>query len=63
MTGALEDHLGTVSIRGITITNLRFADGSDGLTGKEEKLAELVERLDRTSASYGMEISFQRRPN
>ena len=39
MTDALEDHKGTVSIRGRTITNLRFADDVDGLAGEEEELA------------------------
>ena len=36
MTGALEDHEGTVSIGGRTITNLCFADDIDGLAGEEE---------------------------
>ena len=35
-TDALEDHEGTVSIGGRTITNLRFADDIDGLAGEEE---------------------------
>ena len=43
MTEALEDHKGSVSIGGRTITNLRFADDSDGLAGSEEELASLVE--------------------
>ena len=34
MTDALEDHEGTVNIGGRTITNLRFADGIDGLAGE-----------------------------
>ena len=55
MTDALEDHEGTVSIGGRTITNLRFADDIDGLAGKEE-LANLVERLDKAFTAYGMEI-------
>ncbi|WP_419653236.1 hypothetical protein, partial [Thiolapillus sp.] len=42
MTDALEDHEGIVSIRGRTITNLRFADDIDGLAGEEEELANLV---------------------
>ena len=42
MTDALEDHEGTVSIGGRTITNLRFADDIDGLAGDEEELANLV---------------------
>ena len=57
MTDALEDHEGTVSIEGRTITNLRFADDIDGLAGEEEELANLVERLDKASTAYGMEIS------
>ena len=36
MTDALEDHEGTVSNRGRTITNLRFAGDIDGLAGEEE---------------------------
>ena len=38
MTDALEDHEGTVSIRGRTITNFHFADDIDGLAGEEEEL-------------------------
>ena len=45
MTDALEDHEGTVSIGGRTITNLRLADDIDGLAGEEEQLAKSVERL------------------
>ena len=36
MADALEDHEGTVSIGGRTITNLRFADDIDGLAREEE---------------------------
>ena len=60
MTDALEDHEGTVSIGGRTITNLRFADDIDGLAGEEEDLANLVERLDKASTTYGMEISAEK---
>ena len=41
------------------ITNLRFADDIDGLAGEEE-LANLVERLDKASTVYGMEISAEK---
>ena len=51
---------GTVSIGGRTITNLRFADDIDGLAGEEEELANLVERLDKASTAYGMEISVEK---
>ena len=50
----------TVSIAGRTITNLRFADDIDGLVGTETELANLVERLDRTSTAYGMQISAEK---
>ena len=45
MTGALEDHEGTVSIGGRTITNLRFADDIDGLAGEEEELSLYTEPI------------------
>ena len=57
MTDALEDHEGTVSIGGKTITNLRFPGDIDGLAEEEKELAKLVERLDKASTAYGMEIS------
>ena len=60
MTDALQDHEGTVSIGGRTITNLRFADDIDGLAGEEEELAKLVERLDKASTAYGMEVSAEK---
>ena len=47
-----KDHEGTVSIGSRTITNLRFADGIDGLAGEEEELAKFVEHLDKVSAAY-----------
>ena len=59
MTDALEDHEGTVSIGGRTITNLRFADDTDGLAGEEE-LVNLVEHFDKASTAYGMEISAEK---
>ena len=39
ITDALEDHEGTVSIGGRTITNICFADDIDGLAGEQEELA------------------------
>ena len=60
MTDALEDHEGTVSIGGRTITNLRFADDSDGLAGEEKELAKFVQHLDKALTAYGMLISARR---
>ena len=60
MMDALEDHKGTLSTGSRTITNLCFADDINGLAGKEEKLAKLVECLNKASTPYGMEISAEK---
>ena len=60
MTDALNDHEGTVSIGGRNIINLRFAGDIDGLAGREEELADLVERLDKTSTAFGMQINAEK---
>jgi len=60
MVDALNEHSGTISIGGRTITNLRFADDIDGLAGSEEELARLVSSLDQTALRYGMEISAEK---
>ena len=59
-TDALEDHEGSVSIGGRTITNLRFADDIDAFAGKEKELVKLVNHLDKASTTYGMEISAEK---
>ena len=41
MTDAVEDHQGTVTTGGRTITNFRFADDIDGLAGEEEELEKI----------------------
>ena len=60
MPDVLEEHKGTISIAGRTITNLRFADDIDGLAGSEQELAQLVESIDQTSRAYGMEINAEK---
>ena len=41
MTDALEEHEGTVSIGGRTVTNLCFANDIDGSAGEQEELAKI----------------------
>ena len=60
MADALEDHEGTVSTGGRTITNLRFADDNDGLAGKEQELVKLGSHLTEASTAYGMPISAEK---
>ena len=55
-TDALENHEGSFSIGGSTITNLRFADDINGFAGEEEEQAKLVEHLDKAFTAYGVEI-------
>ncbi|WP_419614871.1 reverse transcriptase domain-containing protein [Thiolapillus sp.] len=45
---------------GRTVTNFRFADDIDGLAEEEEELANSVERLDKASTAYGMDISAEK---
>ena len=60
METALENHEGTVSIGGRTITNLHFADDINGLAGTEKELNNLVEKIDKVCETAGMEISAEK---
>ena len=60
MSDAIEDHKGTVSIGGRTITKLRFAGDIDSLAWEREDLTKSVERLDKASKAYGKEISAEK---
>ena len=57
MCEALDDHEGSVSIGGRLITNFRFADDIVVHAEKEEEAGVQIDRLDRTTRSYKMEIS------
>ena len=39
---------------------LRFADAIDGLARREVELVEFVERLDKTSTAFGMQINAEK---
>ena len=56
MCEALDDHEGKVSIGGRLITNFRFADDIVVNAEEEEEADVLIDRLDRTTARYKMEI-------
>ena len=60
MAEAHEDHEGTVSVTGRTVTNLCFADDIDGLAGQEQELVKLVNHLEEASTAYGMQISTEK---
>ena len=56
MCEALDDHEGSVSIGGRFITNFRFADDIVVNAIEEEDAGVLIDRLDRTTTRYIMEI-------
>ena len=56
MCETLDDHEGSVSIGGRLITNFRFADDIVVNAEEEEEAGVLVDRLDRTTTGYTMEI-------
>ena len=56
MCETLDDHECSVSIGGRLITNFRFADDIVVNAEEEEEAGILVDRLDRTSTMYKMEI-------
>ena len=55
MCEALDDHEGSVSIGGRLIINFRFADDIV-VNAEEEEAGILIDRLDRTTTRYKMEI-------
>ena len=57
MCEALDDHEGSVSIGGrLLMTSFRFADDIVVNAEEEEEAGALVDRLDRTTTRYKMEI-------
>ena len=59
MADTLKDHEVTVSIGGRTITNVRFGDDIDCLTGQEQELVKSV-NLEEAYTAYGMQISAEK---
>ena len=57
MNESLIDHKGIVYIGRRLIKNSRFSDDIDGLAGSENELFNLLNKIDSTSRTYGMEIN------
>ena len=60
MCGAWDDHEGSVSIGGRLIINFRFADDIVVNAKEEEEAGVLVDRLNRTTTRYKMEIGLDK---
>ena len=56
MCKALDDHEGSVNIGGRLFINFRFADDILVNAEEEEEAGVLIDRLDRTTIRYKMEI-------
>ena len=60
MQDTLENHQSTKSIGGRSISNLQFADDIDLLAGSESELQAVTDSLEKSAASYVMEISHEK---
>ena len=60
MQEALHKISGTISINGREISNLRFTDDIDLITGTEEELQEITTTLERRVPAYRIEISAEK---
>ena len=56
MCEALDEHEGSVSIGGRPISNFLFADDIVVNAEEEEEAGVLIDRLDKTTTRYKMEI-------
>ena len=57
----IDIHQLSLSMGGRPLCNLRFATDIDLLGGREEELQQLTDRLEKTAAECGMEISSDKR--
>ena len=54
----VDTSMSSVSIGGRPLCNLRFADNINLLVDSKEEFQQLNERLEKSAADYGMEISY-----
>ena len=57
MINTLDEYTSTISIGGRKISNLRFADDIDLISGSNTELQDLKNRLVESSKAHGVEIS------
>ena len=61
MSDTLKVHHSSISIGGRTISNLRFADYIDLISGSYCELQKLTDSLALHAGNYGMEVSSEKR--
>ena len=60
MINTLHEYTSTISIGGRNISNIRFADDIDLISGSNTELRVLINRLAETSKAHDMEISHEK---
>ena len=60
MQDTLEDHCIIIAVEGYELCNLRFADDIDLMARSNTKLQSLTNKLCKCSATYGMEVSYEK---
>ena len=60
MTDIQNNHTSSISIGGIPISNLRFADDIDLIAGNTQELQALTDKLSNNTSKYVMEISIEK---
>ena len=54
------NHVSSISTGGFPLSNLRFADDIDLITGSNNELQEITDKLSSNARKYGMEISVEK---
>ena len=57
MADIQNNHTSSISIGGLSISNLRFADDIDLIAGNTQELQALTDKLSNNASKYGIEIS------
>ena len=60
MADIQNNHTSSIPIGGLPISNLRFADDIDLISGHTQELQALTDKLSNNSSKYGMEISIEK---
>ena len=60
MQDTLKEHGSTISIGGISINNLHFADDIDLIVGLSNKLQKYTDSLAKSASRYRIEISHEK---
>ena len=54
------EHVKGITVQGLHINNLRFADDVDIIEGNEDDLADTVQMLSNEAKRYGLSMNFER---